>query len=165
MTDIEFIKTLAQEFRKALEVVANKRLYGRLPLFGRFPHGCCRYTSDLLAEYMMSKGISAGRIQMIDAESNAEQYTHCWLVVDNAIIVDITADQFNYESYFKEYEPIPSSYVGMCDAQYLHSCFYNATLQSNCNVGINSYNGDTPLKLKVVYDAIIEQIESNTKRG
>ncbi|MBQ3161196.1 MAG: hypothetical protein IJC04_03620 [Oscillospiraceae bacterium] len=162
MMDIKFLETIAQDFRNALEIVVDKRLYGRLKIFERFPNGCCRYTSDLLAEYMLSKGIPMESIQMIDSESNSEQYTHCWLVIDNNIIVDVTADQFNYEPYFKKYEPIPSAYVGMSNAQYLHSCFYNSTMQSNYNIGINSYCGDTPAKLKIVYDAIIEQIESHS---
>ena len=107
----------------------------------------------------MSKGITAERLQTIDAESNVEQYTHCWVVVDDTVIVDITADQFNGKSYFKKYGPIPKCYVGMCDTPYLHEYFYNSTLHSNRIVGINSYRGDIPYKLAVLYDAVMEQIE------
>ena len=159
MVSIEFLKVLAQEFRGALEIVVNKRLYGRLKMFGRFPSECCRYTSDLLAEYIMSKGIAAEHLQTIDAVSDEEQYTHCWVVVDNTIIVDITADQFNTKLYFEEYKPIPRCYVEMCNTPYLYERFYNSTLQHNRIAGINSYSGDVFEKLKHLYDAIIGQIE------
>jgi len=37
-------------------------------------------------------------------------------------------------------------------------------MQSNYNIGINSYCGDTPAKLKIVYDAIISIMQMTTMK-
>lgn len=95
---------------------------------------------------------------MVDSESNEEEYTHCWLTIDNNYIIDITADQFNGKSYFKEYETIPSCYVAPCDVVYLHSLFDNSRKNFYDNIGVDSYDDDVSEKLQVVYNEVIRQI-------
>lgn len=162
--DIEFLKEIVFEFREALEEVVDKRLYGQLSIFGRFPNECCRYASDLLAEYIMQQGVPMKYIQMIQGESHKEGYTHCWLLIDNLLFVDITADQFNGKRYFKEYEPIPSCYVAPRDISSVHECFNNPSAQKIYNVGIDSYSGVISAKLQKVYNAVIDQIDANSQR-
>lgn len=159
-----FLKEIAYEFRKALEIVVEKGLYGRLTVFRSFPRGCCRYASDLLAEYLMNNGIENKRIQMVEGELNECGYTHCWLVVDNAVYVDITADQFEDKPYFQEYEPIPSCYVVSCEGRSIHELFDNDKEKYLYKVGIDSYNEDISMKLHMVYDAVIQQIENKWRR-
>lgn len=160
MISRELIEKFAYEFREALEEVVEKNLYGRLTIFEKFPEECCRYASDLFAEYIMQQGMPREYIQMIQGESFREGYTHCWLLICNCLVVDITADQFNGESYFKEYEPIPSCYVAPCDMKSIHDCFVNSKMERIYNVGIDSYSSDIPVKLKIVYDAVLEQINA-----
>lgn len=97
---------------------------------------------------------------MVDSESNEEQYTHCWLLIDDNIYVDITADQFNGKNYFKKYEPISSCIVAVRDTKLVYDCFKNSKMRYIPNVGINSYGGDIPDKLKIIYDLAIIQIEN-----
>ena len=152
---MNFLKRLAYEFYEGLDFVSRKKQYGRLTVFGGFPNGCCRYASDLLAEYMIDNGIARERIQMVEGETKEKGYTHCWLMIDDTFYVDITAGQFNGKSYFKEYQPIESSCVVPKDT-YLYECFDNKKMQYIRNVGINSYSYDTPFKLKVIYEAVIQ---------
>ena len=159
MINIDYYEEIAYKFRKALESVVKKQLYGRLMIFRSFPRECCRYTSDLLAEYMMEQGIPRESIKMIEGESHKEGYSHCWLLIENSIIVDITGDQFNKEPYFKKYMPITECYVESSDYASMHDCFNNSNMRYLYNVGIDSYTGDVPFKLQVVYDAILEQMD------
>ena len=155
---MKLLNEIAYEFRKALEVISSKQLYGRLTIFKDFPNGCCGYTSDLLATYFIENGISGKRIQLLNAESKEEEYTHYWLMIDNRLFVDITADQFSGKKYFEKYEPIPNCCIVPCYT-YLYECFDKQEIQYSRCFGIDSYNGDIPQKLQVVYDAAVKQIE------
>lgn len=158
--NIDEIKELAIEFRIALDAVVSKRQYGRLSIFRLFPKECCRYTSDLLAEYLLNQGVAKERICMVESETLKYKYTHCWLVIDSKFYLDVTADQFNDEFYFNKYKPISSCCVKHCDT-YLYELFDHKKTTYIHNVGINSYNGDIPYKLGVVYDAVINEIRNN----
>lgn len=160
--DLEYIEQLACEFRNALDVIRVKKLYGRLTIFEHFPKECCGYTSDLLATYLIDKGISRERIRVGKSKSYEEEHTHCWIMIDDILFVDITADQFNGKPYFKKYEPIPACCIVTRDT-YLYECFDKHKTQYSRNIGINSYSGDVPAKLQVVYDAVLQQIVKNHK--
>lgn len=159
---IEEIKQLACEFRQALEVVSRKNLYGRLSLFRDFPNECCTFTSDLLATYLVENGVQENRIQILNSETKKHQYTHCWLMVDNSMFVDITADQFKNKPYFQKYEPISSCCI-VPAGTYLYELFDKNKTNYSSFFGINSYDGSVSSELKVVYDAAIQQIEQAHK--
>ena len=110
--------------------MVDRKQYGQLTVFASFPDGCCRYASDLLAEDMMSKGIIRERIRMIECTTMEEEYTHCWLTVDNTYFVDISADQFNKKAYFKKYKPIPECYVYLV----IQNIFMNVLTATRNNV-------------------------------
>lgn len=135
--DNEFIYQLAYEFRSALEIVSDKRNYGRLKIFASFPDGCCGYTSDLLAEYLIENGIQRERIQVLNGESDKGNYSHCWLMIDDMHYIDITADQFSYKPHFEKYSPIPECCIVPKDT-YFFERFTNRRLRHSHNVGINS---------------------------
>lgn len=157
--DTDLIIHLASEFRYALEKVSNKGKYGELTIFAKFPDGCCTYTSDLLAEYLIDNGIQRERIQILNSESTRNGYTHCWLMIDNIFYLDITADQFNNKPYFKKYSPIPNCCFVPKDTHFFE-LFINKNLNHSNKVGIGTYSGDNSKKLRVIYIAALEQIKS-----
>ena len=156
--DINTIRQCAYDFRNALNFVSKNGQYGWLRIFAHFPYECCRYSSDLLAEYLIDKGVARERIQHVNGETKRENYTHCWLLIDNRYFVDITADQFNGKTYFAAYEPIGKCCVVERDT-YIYELFNKDKTTYTYNVGLDSYGGDIPFKLKIVYEAAIKQIE------
>lgn len=158
--DIQYIFKLASKFRRALDSVVDKRQYGRLTMLRSFPKGCCTYASDLLAEHLIENGVRRERIQSLSSESDKGYYSHCWLLIDDMYCLDITGDQFNAKALFKKYRPIPDCVIVPKGTSYFER-FTNQTLQYTYNVGIDTYGGDTPEKLRVVYNAAINQIEND----
>jgi hypothetical protein len=81
------IQDLVNRFRHAL----NKLDWGSMPIsFRRFPTATCGNISDILANYLQSKGVND--IKHVCGVLPDGQ-SHAWLVVD-LYIIDITADQF-----------------------------------------------------------------------
>lgn len=156
----DLIIQLASEFRRALETVAAKGEYGRLSLFAHFPDGCCTYTSDLLAEYLIENGIQKERIQVLNSKASKGYDTHCWLTIDDMYYLDITGDQFSNKSYYKKYGPISNCCFVPKDTCFFER-FANKSLKASCNVGINTYSGDVSEKLQIVYDATVARINKN----
>jgi hypothetical protein len=67
-----------------------------------FPEGCCDDASILLAEFLEENGYT--NINLIHGSNGGTQKelkSHDWLLVNN-IIVDITADQFDWKGYINE---------------------------------------------------------------
>ena len=158
--DYNLIFQLASEFRHALEIVVTKREYGRLSLFAHFPKGCCTYTSDLLAEYLIENGIQRERIQVLNSKASKGYDTHCWLMIDNMYYLDITGDQFSNNIYYMKYSPICDCCFVPKDT-YFFECFANKSLNASYNVGINFYNGDISEKLQIVYNATVARVNKN----
>lgn len=156
----DLIIQLASEFRRALETVAAKGEYGRLSLFAHFPDGCCTYTSDLLAEYLIENGIQRERIQVLNSKASKGYDTHCWLMIDDMYYLDITGDQFSNKSYYKKYGPISNCCFVPKDTCFFER-FANKSLKTSCNVGINTYSGDISEKLQIVYDATVARVNKN----
>ena len=158
--DYDLILKLASEFRRALDIVVSKGEYGRLSLFVGFPNGCCTYTSDLLAEYLIENGIQKERIQVLNSTASKGYDTHCWLMIDSMYYLDITGDQFSNKPNYKKYSLIRDCCFVQKDTYYFE-CFANKSLNSSCNVGINTYSGDVSEKLKIVYDATVARVNKN----
>lgn len=158
--NINEIELLAFEFRIALDAVVNQKQYGRLSIFSTFPKECCRYTSDLLAEYLINNGVKRERLCMAESQTIKYKYTHCWLIIDRKYCLDITADQFNDKLYFNGYKPIPSCCVKL-NGTYLYELFDDEKTTYMYNVGIDTYGGDIPYKLDVVYNAVINEIRNH----
>lgn len=163
--NINQIKNLTYAFRIALDSIVADKQFGRLHIFHSFPRGCCTYTSDLLAEYLIDNGIPRNQICSVSGESISQQYAHCWLCINNSLYVDVTADQFNYTSYFKDYQPIPNCYLVSCDSPSLYDLFDKNLTKYSYRVGIDSYSYDTSNKLRFIYNAIINRIDTDTQGG
>ncbi|MFW2503471.1 transglutaminase domain-containing protein [Clostridium diolis] len=87
MQNVEKIRKLAEQMRSTL----TKMEYDEFPdsdfLLG-YPRGCCGDVSNLLAKFLRDNGIECEYVWgMMGRQS------HAWLECD-ALIVDITADQF-----------------------------------------------------------------------
>jgi hypothetical protein len=88
--DLSEIRRLATEFRQAIERCPRERL----PItFTAFPHGACGDAVLLLAKYLERNG-HIGFAYVLGMRSGR---SHAWLG-RGALIVDITADQFEDQS-------------------------------------------------------------------
>ncbi len=88
----EQIYLYAEEFRTAIEKVKAEKDYSEdlKWWFDRFPKGRCGDTSELLANYFLSKGISV----TINSNGVYNGKSHAWVEYNGNYIIDITADQF-----------------------------------------------------------------------
>ncbi|BED89450.1 hypothetical protein PspMM1_19180 [Pseudoalteromonas sp. MM1] len=84
--DIEAIK---KEVYKAREVFEKHCNHISKTFFGDFPSASCGPSADLIAEYLLSKGVQ--NIEYVYGERNGG--SHGWLEIEGHII-DITGDQF-----------------------------------------------------------------------
>jgi hypothetical protein len=154
---IEEIYQLAFDFRCALEYVVEEGKYGRLTVFAHFPNGCCTYASDLLAEYLVENGVARERIQLMNGEYTEYNYTHSWLMIDEGMYLDISADQFIGKTGFEIYGYIPKCCAVSCGT-YIYVPFENGKLNASRYFGIDSYSGDIPYKLREVYNAVMRRL-------
>ena len=109
------IKTLAAQFRQGIEhaircgAITPRNTRTTLP---QFPRGCCEIASDLLAEYLLEKGIITHCVHgEYDFDYSENRYPHTWLETKDGYIIDITADQFQYHPGFQSVR-LSSCYVG-----------------------------------------------------
>ena len=88
----ETVKRAAAAFRIGIEKVKDSLSFG---LMKRFPNGCSKTASLLLARYLVQE-LGASPVTFVSATGRDEKdglVTHLWLEF-SGIIVDITADQF-----------------------------------------------------------------------
>lgn len=110
---INRIKHLAVVFHDAIEkTISNHDVdYKYFSWFYDFPSGCCGVVSELLARYLLQNGIETTYICGTYRDGSFEDMcSHAWLVYGDNFIVDITGDQFKYNSLFLNYDK--SVYVG-----------------------------------------------------
>ncbi len=158
------IEELANEFRKALDIIKIQGPHAGIYNYRFFPRGFCGPASDLLAEYLMANGIKKERIQQVACSRCAGGYSHRWLVIDGVLNVDITADQFNGKAHFKEFEPIPKCCLVSTNT-YIYTLFDVRREDYTHNVGIDSYGSDMCCKLRVIYDAALQIITNEIREG
>ena len=116
------IRKLAIVFRQAIMDAKNDGALAYYSPMKYFPRGCCEVASDMLAEYLRSKGIEThGVFGVFYYNNGADYYPHEWLALQNyeEIIIDITGDQF-YQEQLLNYYDIPV-YMGTVDD--MHSKF------------------------------------------
>lgn len=156
---------LAKSFRNAMEIVIEREQYGKLTLFRNFPKGCCQYTADLLAEYLLHNGIPKEQIVAVSSETLQDRYTHYWLLVYDTYFVDITADQFMGKTLFIKYASIPACLVVPRNT-YLYEMFDEQNTRYSHEIGIDTYgsNEATQNELRNIYDAIVIQIDKNKSK-
>ena len=117
MNDIELIRKIAMQLRKAIQTTDASK---RPPLLVNFPRGACGWSSLLLGAAFIDHGIhgflyTSGERLSLDRE---RWVSHSWLQ-GNGLIVDLTSDQFpdglsefvlsDQSKWHSQFEPTKSS--------------------------------------------------------
>ena len=102
------IKVLS--FRNAIDKAAIDGKFANDCRFSHFPNGCCDDTCYLLSQYLIEHGylceVITGSYYDGDPQNNL---SHSWIMMEDETVIDITGDQFNYNSIFDFHEPV---YIG-----------------------------------------------------
>lgn len=150
MKDIELI---VKQFRYAVDAAKDKGEFENDEKFNIFPKGCCGDTSNLLAEFLLENDIVTEYVCgefIYDSDKNNQ--THAWLVVEKDIIIDITGDQFKYDGDFLNYDK--SVYVGVEDDFHkLFKCIKRCEPS-----GLEELDADYKPNLKIIYEIISKYI-------
>lgn len=134
---------MVKQFRHALDQLD----WGAMPIgFHNFPSGTCGDISDILANYLRSRGIE--EIEYV-CGTFPDGKTHAWLEV-YGYIVDITADQF----------PDVSQSVIVTNTSPWHE---QLTVKKQRKAGF-IVRGDTPItgNLNRVYNAALDVLERSS---
>ena len=111
---MEKIIRYAVLFRHAIEKALEAGAFNNDKQFSGFPSGCCGEASDLLAQYLLNKWFEIRYVcGTYRGNTVDDRQSHAWLIVDDNTIVDITGDQFKWNSDFYNYDK--SVYVGEVD--------------------------------------------------
>lgn len=89
------LAVIALDFRRAIE---KSKLHRHSAVMGRFPLGCCKHTSQLLAKYLVTE-LHTPLVTFVYGErggtGNGDPWqSHVWLSVAEHT-VDLTADQYH----------------------------------------------------------------------
>ena len=111
------IYAAALRMRNAIEFNRKGLAEAGYRLFEFFPEGCCEYTTLFLGNYLISEGLcDADRITF--PQNNYDPTgteSHTWLILDDYLIVDITADQYsevNEKVIVTDYSKFHSQFEG-----------------------------------------------------
>ena len=158
---IDEIEYLARRFRAGVDRAHELRLFKNQP-FNDFPNACCGDTPDLLAQYLMEHYHNNIKYRSVYGTFRFDDFNeifgHRWLVLNNRIIVDVTSDQrqFKNTEIFPQDANMPC-FVGTNSD--FHSLFEIVPDQCTDFYGLETMNECTYLRLKKLYDIIIENIE------
>lgn len=92
------IYSIAVAFRTKILKAKHNRKFDRRDRMSNFPHGCCDDSCDLLSHYLHTTyGIYTEQRNGTYRDNNPDNTTnHAWLIMADGIIIDITADQFDF---------------------------------------------------------------------
>lgn len=158
---VEKITYWASRFRTGAEKAHEHRLFRSQP-FNDFPNACCGDAPELLAQYLMENYDSNSKYKCVYGSFRDDDFDnffgHSWLVINDSIIVDITADQrqFNNARMFPQNAFVPC-FVGVYSD--FHSLFEIQPSQCRDFYGIETMGEYTFARLKTLYDIIIQNIE------
>ena len=131
------------EYIDAFQNALSKIDWDSMPIgFQNFPSGSCGNISDILGEYLRSKGFN--NIEYICGKTNKIR-SHAWIEIEG-YVVDLTAHQFNEVS-----EPIVSKKPSEWHAQ-----FEEVTRRS---AGYSGMKGPAVCGLRKVHNKILELID------
>ncbi|MBD7912232.1 MULTISPECIES: hypothetical protein [Clostridium] len=149
------IKRLVNQFRHAIDMAKDEGDFNKDRSFSKFPSGCCDDTSDLLAEFLLRNGIRTYCVCGTYRDGSFENHqSHAWLLYDNHIIIDITGDQFKYNSNFLNYDK--SVYIEVEDD--FHRLFEVEDRDIRKSVGLDALGSGSQPRLKELYRKIIKYI-------
>ena len=146
--DVEEVYEIAVRVRSAIESQIAAASYVDCEL-KKFPRGSCEISSVILGLYLKSKGyenVFQG-VGNRPIPNDMNKSNHVWLVLNNEIIVDITADQFNdceervivgreskFHKTFKQYalRPIDETYLNRFGSTGYRDFYLKVLSQLNC---------------------------------
>jgi len=100
------LENYARTVRKAIELAVKK---GEIIEMKLFPCGCCGFASDILQRFLYEKGIETLSLSGKIIDSPEKSRSHIWLETKEGIVIDITGDQFKYDTICPFDKPV---YVG-----------------------------------------------------
>ena len=143
------IKYIVTQYRSAIDKALTMGELDNDFSFSLFPHGCCGDAIDLLAQYLLDKGIKTyyvcGNYYYDDPTKGAQ--SHAWLQTEDKTIIDITGDQFKDNSAFLNYDV--SVYVGPEDE--FHRLFKVEDRDVHQNMGLDALSSICRLRLSELY--------------
>lgn len=155
------IKYWAARFRTGAEKAHEQGLF-RTQSFNDFPNACCGDAPELVAQYLMENYDRDSKYQCVYGNFRYDDFDnffgHSWLVVNDCIIVDITADQrqFRNARIFPQNACVPC-FVGRHSD--FHLRFEIEPSQCRDFYGIETMGDYTFARLNALYDIIIQNIE------
>ena len=149
------VKQFATQFRRAIDLALEAGEFDNDSIYRRFPRACCGDTSDLLAQYLLDKGIKTDYVcGTYWGKPDGNGQSHAWLMVDKHIIIDITGDQFSGKSTFLNYDK--SVYVGEGDD--FHRLFEVEDRDVHEHRGFSALGGFCEPRLWDLYRKILKYI-------
>ncbi|MGF2054165.1 hypothetical protein [Vagococcus fluvialis] len=150
------IEILVNNFRNAIEKAHSNREFNEDYSFTKFPRGCCGDTSDLLAHYLLKKGIRTFYVWGTFKNGEFEDIqSHAWLLLEDVeTIIDITGDQFKDDIIFYNYDK--SVYIGKEDN--FHKLFNVNNRNISENNGIESLGRNCQPRLIELYNTITKYL-------
>lgn len=108
--NMEALKDLVRDFRFAIDKAIVDGCFFYDVRFSHFPNGCCDDTCYLLSQYLIDHGYYCDVITGSYYDGIPyNNMNHSWIRLQNGLIIDITGDQFKYNSLFKFDLPV---YIG-----------------------------------------------------
>jgi len=149
------LKRLVYNFRRAIDAARDAGEFDNDFSFYAFPRGCCGDACDLLAQFLMERGIRTFYVcgHYYDGSFEGTQ-SHAWLLTDNNEIIDITGDQFNNSYIFLNYNK--EVHVGKKDS--FHKLFSVSKRDVHENFGLNALGGFSQPRLNDLYKIIVSYV-------
>ena len=120
-------------FRSAIEKAVADRQFINDCRFSHFPNGCCDDTCYLLSQYLMENGYSCEVVTGSYYDGNPNNnLNHSWIKLEDETVVDITGDQFKFNSIFDFDEPV---YIGA--ETRMHKLFSEKRFVENGGICLN----------------------------
>ncbi|HCF2447005.1 TPA: hypothetical protein NIA45_004673 [Pseudomonas aeruginosa] len=84
---VDLLRAVSFAFREACEAIHQQN---RMPPNMRtFPAGCCGNSSEILGDYLISRGLAKAKL----VRANRGDESHAWIEV-GTLVIDVTGDQF-----------------------------------------------------------------------
>lgn len=88
---MEEIENIVRQFRNAIDAARNADKFRGLYPFYKFPEDCCEHSCDLLGQYLLEHRIKTTQVNGVYINNRLRH--HVWLITENGMVIDITADQ------------------------------------------------------------------------
>ena len=154
MLDNEKLWNIASIFRMAIEKAKLDGRFAHDCRFRSFPSGCCDDTSALLSEYLTCLGVDCKIIEGTYYDDDPEiTSSHGWIEINNETIIDITGDQYKYNTVTRFSEAV---YVGK------YTEFYRM-FRDNLFTELRGIHGEMVRKRRLteLYNIICEYLEKD----